>query len=127
MPKFTKLEIEVNSTGVEYEPAQNGATSVWIGQGANLGNNSSVTYSRRPTTKGQTTRKSAFGLTVPFASTCETTCSVVSRGVALYKLDNVVDVRLTAAEREEVYDQFVALLQNADIKDAIVNNGSFYS
>lgn len=127
MPKFTKLEIDVNSTEIVFDPAQNGATSVWIGSGANLESNSSVTYTRRPTTKGQTTRKSAFGLTVPFASTCETTCSVVSRGVALYKLDNVVDVRLTTAERELAFDQFVALLQQADVRDAIINNGSFYS
>lgn len=127
MPKFTKLEIDVNSTEVVFNPAQNGATSVWIGQGANLESNSSVTYTRRPTTKGQTTRKSAFGLTIPFASECEKTCSVVSRGVALYKLDNVVDVRLTTAEREMAFDQFVALLQQEDIRDAIINNGSFYS
>lgn len=127
MPKFTKLEIDVQGAPVSYDPAQNGATSVWIGQGATLESNSSVTYTRRPTTKGQTTRKSAFGLTIPFASVCNETCSVSSRGVALFKLDNVVDVRLTAEERESAFDQFVALLQHADVRDAIINNGSFYS
>lgn len=127
MPKFTKLEINVADTAISFDPAQNGVTSVWSGQGATLESNSLVTYTRRPTTKGQTTRKSAFGLTIPFASVCEETCSVLSRGVALYKLDNVVDIRLTAAERELAFDQFVALLQQADVRDAIINNGSFYS
>lgn len=127
MPKFQKLSVSVSGASVEFDPAQNGATSVWIEQGPNLENNSSVTYTRRPSTSKQTTRKSAFGLTIPYSSECTETCTVQSRGVSLFKLDNVVDVRVTTAERQDAYDTFVALLQQEDVRDAIVNNGSFYS
>lgn len=127
MPQFQKISVTVGSTGVEFDPAQNGAVSVWAQQGVDLANVSSVTYTRRPSNSKQTTRKSSFGLTIPYSSTCATTCTTESRGVSLFKLENVVDTRVTAAERETAYDTFVALLQDTGIRDAIVNNGSFYS
>lgn len=127
MPKFNPLSVEVSGADVTFAPAQNGATSVWQRDGVTLADNALVTYTRRPVTNSQTTRKIAFGMTIPFSSTCETTCTVTSRGVSLFKLDNVVDTRVTLAERQESYDTFVALLANADVRDAIVNNGSFYS
>ena len=127
MPQFKKLELTVDNEVVKFDPAQNGAVSVWTQQGVDLANVSSVTYTRRPSNSKQTTRKGSLGFTVPFSSTCSTTCTVTSRGVSLFKLENVVDVRVTAAEREKAYDTFVALLQDAGIRDAIVNNGSFYS
>lgn len=127
MPKFKKLELTVDNEAVNFDPAQNGAVTVWAQQGVDLANVSSVTYTRRPSNSKQTTRKASLGFTVPFSSTCDTTCVTTSRGVSLFKLENVVDTRVTAAEREASYDTFVALLQDADIRDAIVNNGSFYS
>lgn len=127
MPKFQTLAVTVASAEVAFQPAENGATSVWLNAGETLNDGSTVTYSRRPVTSKQTTRKSAFGLTIPFHTECPTTCEITSRGTALFKLDNVVDARVTLAEREEAYDTFVQLLLHADVKDAIINNGSFYS
>lgn len=125
MPIFKKLELTVDNVAVKFDPAQNGAVSVWAQQGVDLANVSSVTYTRRPSTSKQTTRKGSLGFTVPFSSTRDNVTT--SRGVSLFKLENVVDVRVTAAERERAYNTFVALLQDVGIKDAIVNNGSFYS
>lgn len=127
MPKFNPLSVEVAAQNITFVPAQNGATSVWQRNGGTLADNALVTYTRRPVTNSQTTRKIAFGLTIPFSSTCETTCTVTSRGVSLFKLDNVVDTRISLDERTEAYDTFVALLQNSDVRDAVINNGSFYS
>lgn len=127
MPQFQPISVTVGGEGVTFDPAQNGAVSVWAQQGADLANTSSLTYSRRPSTSKQTTRKSTFGLTIPYSTMCDTTCVVTSRGVSLFKLENVVDVRVTTAEREAAYDTFVALLQDSGVRDAIINNGSFYS
>lgn len=127
MPQFKQLEVTVSGAQVNFDPAQNGAVTVWTQQGVDLANVASVTYSRRPSTSKQTTRKCAFGLTIPYSSMCETTCTATSRGVSLFKLENVVDTRVTAEERGRAYDTLVGLLQDGDVRDAIVNNGSFYS
>lgn len=127
MPQFKKIDVTVSGGTVEFIPTQNGATSAWLNEGDVLESNSVLTYTRRPSNNSQTTRKASVGYTVPLVDECENTCSISSRGAILFKLDNVVSTKSTVAERTAAYDTFVEVLQHADVRDAIINNGSFYA
>lgn len=127
MPQFKQIDVTVSGTTIEFVPTQNGATSAWLNEGDVLESNSVLTYTRRPSNNSQTTRKSSVGYTVPLVDECGSTCSISSRGAILFKLDNVVSTKSTTTERTAAYDTFVKLLQDADVRDAIINNGSFYA
>lgn len=127
MPQFKQIDVTVSGATIEFVPTQNGATSAWLNEGDVLESNSVLTYTRRPSNNSQTTRKSSVGYTVPLIDECESTCSISSRGAILFKLDNVVSTKSTTAERTAAYDTFVKLLQDTDVRDAIINNGSFYA
>lgn len=127
MPQFKQIDVTVSGATIEFVPTQNGATSAWLNEGDVLESNSVLTYTRRPSNNSQTTRKSSVGYTVPLVDECESTCSISSRGAILFKLDNVVSTKSTTAERTAAYDTFVELLKDADVRDAIINNGSFYA
>lgn len=127
MPQFKQIDVTVDAVAVKFTPTQNGATSAWLNEGNVLESNSVLTYTRRPSNNSQTTRKASVGYTVPLVDECESTCSVSSRGAILFKLDNVVSTKSTNTERATAYDTFVELLKHADVRDAIINNGSFYA
>lgn len=127
MPKFQEIELQVDGEPVSLVPSENGATSVWLKGGEVLSGDIVVTYNRRPVTQNQKTRKANLGLTIPLVTVCEATCKSTSRGAILYKLDNVVSADATPAERSEAYDTFKALINDSTVRDAFINNGSFYS
>lgn len=127
MPKLIPIEVTTPAGTTEFAPFDNGPTTVWINGADVLNGGSTVTYTRRPSNSQQTTRKASMHHTVPLIAECENTCSVTSRGAILFKLDNVVSTESTIAERTAAYETFVALMQDASIKDAFINNGTFYS
>lgn len=127
MPQFKKVTIMVDSEQREFSPAQNGDVSVWVEPGDSLSANSTLTYARRQSTGNQATRKASLKFTTPLMTTCAETCKVESRGVILFTLDNVVSKDATEAERVLAYDSLLQLLADADVRDAFINNGSFYS
>lgn len=84
------------------------------------------TVLRREPKASQTTRKSTVRLNMPLVDVCETTCTSNSRGTVLAVLDFTSAVSSTSVEREATYDDFVALLLDPSVREAIVNNESFY-
>lgn len=127
MPKFKALEVTVSGQAIEFQPAENGATSIWLLQGDTMDANSTVMYTRRPVNAKQTTRKSSLKVSTPLTTVCPDTCAVANRGAVMFSLDNVAGAQSTTAERERAYDLFVAVLNDAGIRDAFIHNGSFYS
>lgn len=86
----------------------------------------SFVISRRSPSSNQSTRKSSARLTKPLVDECAETCTVKSRGSVLATVDFTCSVDSTLAEREQVYDDFIALLGDADVRTAFVNNEAFW-
>lgn len=125
MPKYQPLAIASPSktyavTGIT------GASAGWQDGNDSFENVEAFSVTRRPVTNGQQTRKSTVRLTKPLVDVCPTTCVKTSRGSILGTLDFTSSVQSKLAEREDAYDSLVALLNDTDVRNAVVNNEAFW-
>lgn len=130
MPQLKTLEVTVGSNPYAFNVSSNQAgVAEWSLASASgtLDSNGAFSVGIRNTTNKQTTRKATAVYIDPLVSTCETTCSTISRGVAMFRMENVVSVKATLAERELAYDRYIALLQLPEVRSAFVKNEAFYS
>lgn len=128
MPQLKPLTINDGSTDVEYPIDGNSqGVTAWRKPDGNLRGGNTVVVTKRDAKSSQTTRKGSLTLTVPLISTCETTCSTVSRGTILAKVEFISSVDSTAEERNAAYASLKSALADSDLAQAIVNNESFWS
>lgn len=128
MPQLKPLEINDGSAVVDYpiDGNSNGVTA-WRKPDSNLRGGNTIVLTKRDAKSSQTTRKSSLAMTFPLIKTCETTCSTVSRGTVLVKLEFISSIDSTTDERSAALASLKSALADVDIADALVNNESFWS
>lgn len=130
MPQLKTLEVTVNSNPYSFNVSSNQAgVAEWSLDSASgtLDSNGAFSVGIRNVSNKQTTRKATAVYIDPLVSECETTCTTISRGVAMFRTENVVSTKATLAERQLAYDRYLALLQLPEVRNAFVKNEAFYS
>lgn len=128
MPQLKPLSVTVNSVASTYNVNGNSqGIASWLKSSTTLKGGQTLTLAKRPVKASQTTRKSNLTYTVPLETVCPTTCKTEWRGTVLSKLEFISSVDATDSERGDAYDSFVEMLKDVDVRDAIVNNESFWS
>lgn len=128
MPKLVDLTVVIGGNTYVYTPASNSdGVAGFSLQGETLRGGGNFAVGVRKVLPTQKARKATVTYSDPLVTECDTTCAPVDRGVIHFRLENMVAPDATAAERGLAYDRFVELLQQSDVRLAVVNNEPFFS
>lgn len=124
MPKYTPLVVNEKTfavTGIV------GTSAGWQNGQDQFDSGEAFVVTRRAVTAQQTTRKSTARLKVPLYSVCADTCVRTSRGDVLLELGMTSSLSATRDERTAAYDDMLALLATEGVKQAFIDNESFWA
>lgn len=128
MPKLVDISATVGSETYVYAPSSNAdGVAGFSLQSDTLRGNGNFAVGVRKVLPTQKARKATVTYSDPLVSECDNTCEPIDRGVIHFRLENMVAPDASAAERQLAYDRFVELLQQSDVRLAVVNNEPFFS
>lgn len=128
MPKLIDLNVTIGEDTYVYVPSsnENGVAGFSLQNDVLMGNGY-FNVGIRKVLPTQKSRKATITYGDPLVTECESTCAITDRGVIHFRLENMVAPTATAAERVLAYDRFVSLLQQPDVRSAVINNEPFFS
>lgn len=124
MPKYSPIVANEKTfavTGIV------GVSAGWQNGQDQLDSGEAFVITRRAVAAQQTTRKSTARLKVPLYSVCENTCVRTSRGDVLLDLGMTSSLQATRDERVAAYEDMLALLADEGVKQAFIDNESFWA
>lgn len=128
MPKLADLSVEIGSNTYVYKPSSNiGGVAGFSLANETLRGGGHFAVGVRKVLPTQKARKATVTYSDPLVTECEQTCAPIDRGVIHFRLENMVAPDASAAERGLAYDRFIALLQQSDVRLAVINNEPFFS